>query len=126
MKILIITAFPPNENTAGQDYTRRMIYELLNKNVMVDLIYAEYKNHTITLPSNIKILKQIKPSIFNCLNLLTFHPFFTRRFKKNIVNYINNIASNYDVIYFDFSQVHIYSLYIKHPKKYFMCHDIIL
>lgn len=31
----------------------------------------------------------------------------------------------YDLVYFDFSQVMIYSIFLKHPLKLFMCHDII-
>ena len=42
MKILFITAFPPCQKTAGQDYTRRLILDLIEKGHEVYLIYAEY------------------------------------------------------------------------------------
>ena len=55
MKILFISAFPPNQKTAGQDYTRRLILDLLDKGHTVSIIYAEYPNHPIELPDSIKI-----------------------------------------------------------------------
>lgn len=124
-KILFISAFPPNQKTAGQDYTRRLILDLLDKGHSVSIIYAEYPNHPIELPDSIKIEGIIKPSVLNCIKKLMFHPFFTRRFNKSLLSKIQSIASEFDMLYFDFSQVHIYSLYVDHPCKVLMCHDVI-
>lgn len=125
MKILIVTAFPPNQKTAGQDYTCRMINELLKSGHELSLIYALYPGHNAEVSSKVKIIATIKPSIFNCLKKITYHPFFTRRFEFKILNIINKIKNDFDILYFDFSQVHIYAKYIKHPNKILMCHDII-
>ena len=125
MNILIISAFPPNQKTAGQDYTRRLILDLLSRNHKISLIYAEYPKHDIELPNSVEILATIKPSLKECLRESNFHPFFTKRFNQEIVNLLNSVSKNFDILYFDFSQVHIYSLFIKHPRKILMCHDVI-
>ena len=125
MKILFITAFPPNQKTAGQDYTRRLILDLVDKGNAISLFYTEYPNHLVELPEAIKIEGVIKPSILNCINKFVYHPFFSRRFNKTTLNKIISISHNFDMLYFDFSQVHLYSLFIKHPYKILMCHDII-
>lgn len=125
MKILIITAFPPNQKTAGQDYTRRLILDLLDKGNTISLFYTEYPNHLVELPESIKIEGVTKTSISNCIKNFVYHPFFTRRFNKSTLNKIISISHNFDMLYFDFSQVHLYSLFIKHPCKILMCHDVI-
>lgn len=126
MKILFISAFPPCEKTAGQDYSRRLIIDLIEKGHNVSLIYAEYPNHNVSLPDSVVVLMKIQPSLKNCLIKPCFHPFYTKRFDKEVLNYIESIKNEYDMIYFDFSQVHLYSYYIKHDNKVLMCHDIIL
>ena len=45
MKILFITAFPPCQKTAGQDYTHRLILDLLSKGHEISVVYAEYPSH---------------------------------------------------------------------------------
>ena len=56
---------------------------------------------------------------------MQFHPFFTKRFDFETLGFIQSIAAEYDMLYFDFSQVHLYSLYINHHNKILMCHDVI-
>lgn len=125
MKILIVSAFPPCQKTAGQDYTRRMINSLIKNGYEISLIYSLYPNHLVELPSSVKILKVIKPSFIKCFGKISFHPFFTKRYDKKILNYIKSISEEFDMIYFDFSQVQLYSLYVEHPNKVLMCHDVI-
>lgn len=125
MKILFISAFPPCQKTAGQDYTRRLINEMVLKGYEVSLIYFTYKGHEIEIPDTVKVLNTKKACYSNCLKKIFFHPFFTKRFDIEILNQINKIANSFDMLYFDFSQVHIYSLYIKHENKVLMCHDVI-
>ena len=124
-KLLYITAFPPNQKTAGQDYTRRLILDLLEKGYSVSLMYAAYPCHEVELPDSVEILHVIQPSIKNCFRKLRFHPFFTKRFDEETLHLIRKIAPKFDMIYFDFSQMHLYSLYIDHPCKVLMCHDVI-
>lgn len=123
--ILYVSAFPPNQKTAGQDYSRRLILDLLAKGYKVDLIYAAYPSHEVDLPESVNRVYEITPSLKNCLSKSFMHPFFTKRFDKNAVKIIQKIAKEYDAIYFDFSQVFIYSLFVQHPLKIMMCHDII-
>ena len=124
MKILLITAFPPNQKTAGQDYTRRLILDLLDKGNSVSIIYAEYPTHTPELPREVNVIRTIIPSIRNCIAKLKFHPFFTHRYDKAVLSKIQTVASEFDMLYFDFSQVHLYSLFVDHPCKILMCHDV--
>jgi glycosyltransferase involved in cell wall biosynthesis len=124
-KLLIVTAFPPCQKTAGEDYTRRLIEDLIAKNYKVDLIYSEYAGHAPELPKSVRIIDVIHPTIFNCLKSQKFHPFFTKRFDKRVLKHIQKIADNYDLLYFDFSQVMIYSMFVKHTCKVLMSHDVI-
>lgn len=124
-RILIVSAFPPCSITAGQYYTKRLILDLIRHGHKVDIIYADYPGHTAELPDNVTVVAAIKPSLLNCLRLPYLHPFFTRRFHRKILNTIKRISPDYDLLYFDFSQVHLYSLFVDHPRKILMCHDII-
>ena len=51
-------------------------------------------------------------------------PIFTKRFSDTIAKQLQACAGKYDVLYFDYSQVALYSLIIKHPFKVIRCHDI--
>ena len=124
-KILMITAFPPCQKTAGQDYTRRLLKDLIDRGYCVDLIYAEFPGHVPELPPQVRILKTIKRSKLNCFSNIKYHPIFTRRFDRGVLQFIRKIAPKYDLLYFDFSQVHIYSLYVKHTYKVLMSHDVL-
>lgn len=125
MKILFISAFPPCQKTAGQDYTRRLILDLIEKGHEVSLIYAEYPNHMVELPDSAQILGKIIPNLKNCFSKLAFHPFFTKRFDDEILKLLQSVSSDFDMLYFDFSQVHLYSLFVEQPNKVLMCHDVI-
>ena len=125
MNVLFITAFPPCQKTAGQDYSRRLIFDLSSKGHDISLIYAEYPNHNVEIPESVKILRTITPSIKKCIQKPFFHPFFTKRFDKSTLDYLQTVSNNFDMLYFDFSQVHLYSLFIDHKNKVLMCHDVI-
>ena len=125
MKILFITAFPPCQKTAGQDYTRRLLQDLKKKGHEVSLIYSIYDGHQPELDEKIDIVGTQIPSMKNCILKFCYHPFFTKRFDMKTLNLIQSIKDNYDMLYFDFSQVHIYSKYVRHKNKVLMCHDVI-
>src|SRR5579885_3679046 len=107
-RVLVITAFPPNRLTAGQDYTRTLLEEL-QKDHVIDVITFSYRQHKPDLPDSITIIKNIKVGQFqkikNILSLPTVHPFFSTRFKKSVATHISQISNQYDILYFDFSQV---------------------
>lgn len=124
-RILFVSAFPPNQKTAGQDYSRRLIDDLISRGYHVSLIYANYPKHEIELNKEVEVLGIINPSFGKCISKLHYFPLFSRRFDKGVLRQIQSIAEQFDILYFDYSQVHIYAKYIAHPKKILMCHDII-
>jgi len=127
-KILFVTAFPPNRLTAGQNYTRQLLNDL-SQMYDIDLIYFKYNEHPLELNNNIHVLLAVSNSIWtkaaNILKLLFIHPFFTARFNLSIVRLLKRKSKDYDIVYFDFSQIFVYSLFVNHPHKIMMCHDII-
>lgn len=124
-KILLISAFPPNYKTAGQYFTSKLIDNLVDVSCNIDLICFDYPGHDIETSSEINVLYKEKPKIRNLVNGLPYHPIFTRRFDINLLKNIKEIANSYDILLFNFSQIFIYSLYIQHPYKVFICHDVI-
>lgn len=78
MTILFITAFPPSPKTAGQDYTRRFLDDLVRRGHSVSLVYASYPGHGMEMDGRVKILSCVHPRLKNCLSHPRFHPFFTR------------------------------------------------
>ena len=127
-KILFITAFPPNKKTAGQNFSRQLISKL-SKFSKVDLFYFSYKEHQLNknLESN-KIIKIKNNGLRKILNVLLypfFHPFFTSRFGLTLLFKLIKERNNYDILIFDFSQVQIYSYFLKHSNKIHICHDVI-
>lgn len=124
-KILFISAFPPNQKTAGQDYSRRLIDDLVSKGYQVSLIYANYPKHEVEVNEEVDIIGTINPTLGKCIRRPQYFPLFSRRFDINILKEIQSMADQFDVLYFDYSQVHVYSQYIEHPNKILMCHDII-
>jgi hypothetical protein len=128
-KFLFITAFPVNNRTAGQNYTKNLIKEL-SDNYLIDIINFEYEEHENTqFSNNIQYIKKVKNSkltkLLNIIKVPFIHPFFTSRFSLKILLYILNNRNKYDYIYFDFSQSFLYSLFIKNKDKFLMTHDII-
>lgn len=129
-KVLFISAFPPNNKTAGQNYSFNLI-ENLSENNKVDVVYWNYDKHSVCSVSNtnIRFLKHYDiNSHFNTIIwsiLCGIFPFFTIRFNISALKYIRDISHKYDVLYFDFSQVFIYSIFVTHPYKVMMCHDVI-
>jgi hypothetical protein len=123
-KLLFITAFPPNHKSGGQTFSLNLLNDL-SKNFLVDLIYFEYKNHSIESNLPVNSIKSFKANNLNCLSKFTMHPIFTRRFNKNILKYLVDIAPRYDILFFDYSQVSLYSVFINHPYKVIRIHDVL-
>lgn len=124
-KLLFITAIPPGNKGGGELVTLKTIESLSNKYI-IDLIYFTYPNHNSLADSYVNKSLSFKPSYKNCLNKIFYFPLFTRRFSTEIYNYLKSISTNYDVLFFDYSQTAIYSLFIQHPYKIIRCHDVIL
>jgi glycosyltransferase involved in cell wall biosynthesis len=127
-KILFITAFPSNKKTAGQNFSRQLISKL-SKSSNIDLLYFSYKEHQ--LDKNLEVNKVIKiknnglRKILNVLLYPFFHPFFISRFSWTLLFTLIKKRKNYDMLIFDFTQVQIYSYFLKHSNKIHICHDVI-
>ena len=128
MKILLISAFPPSNKTAGQNYTSQLLTDMSRDN-HIDLFYWEYPGHQAIIPATVKVINNIcltkGGKILNAICAFFLFPLFTVRFDWKTCRKLRRIAHNYDIIYFDFSQIFLYSLFIKHPCKVLMCHDVI-
>lgn len=131
-KILILTAYPLNNRTAGQNYTSHLVNDLASQQHQVDIIYWLYSGHENIMPllDNVHFLTYYSPNaryktIWWSITLFLF-PLFTVRFNWKALRYVRSIAHQYDIIYFDFSQTFVYSLFISHPYKVLMCHDVII
>ena len=125
-RILFITAFPPNNQTAGQNYTRLLLNDISADN-RVDVIYFKYRTHAIDIDKSL-VIEEVDLSLPLKIAAILMFPFifplFVKRFKLRLLFYIRKIKNNYDILYFDFSQVCIYSLFIKHHCKMLMIHDV--
>ena len=53
LKILFITAFPPNTKTAGQNYSRQLL-EDLSSDCDIEVCYWGYPEHNVELSEKIK------------------------------------------------------------------------
>lgn len=92
--ILMITAFPPCSRTAGQNYTKRVIEELVRSDYDVSLISFEYPGHAMEVPDTVHILKVCRPNMLNCIKHITYHPFFTKRYDSKLIRYIQKILQS--------------------------------
>lgn len=128
--IFFLTAFPPNEQTAGQNYTRQLLNQL-PENINIDLAYFNYRNHISTIKKRVNIINHeislsIIGRIFNSLLLFIFHPLFTNRFNLPVAIRLFPKMKKADLLYFDFSQTFLYALLVPNKKKILMIHDVIL
>lgn len=125
-----MAAFPPGGDTAGQNFSR-MLIEKLSISFDIDVIYFRNKNmgSWINSEPNVSIVREISitnfKKILNCLKVPFLYPLFSARFRLSVLFYIRRTQRDYDYIYFDFSQVFIYSLFIHKCKKLLMAHDVI-
>lgn len=124
MKLLLyITAFPPNSRSGGQSFSLNALKDL-SKKFIVDLIYFSYPGHECEAGEYVRHIKVFNASLTNCFSHPLVYPLYTKRFNKSILEYINSVARNYDVIYFDYTQTAFYALYVKHQNIIVRCHDI--
>jgi len=130
-RILVITAFSPSTYSAGQNYTRQAI-EYLCGFSKVDLVYFSYQNQGYEFANpNFRLLDCIHfnflHKLINMIFCIPFHPILSNRFSWFTLVRLKKISrqNQYDLIYFDFSQVFIYSLFFNN-KKVLMTHDLMI
>lgn len=124
--LLYLTAFPPCQKTGGQAFSVNAINELSQK-YEITLLYFSYPGHDceIQAGTQIKAVEEIAVRKFDFIHHFWIHPIFTRRFNRTFLHRLRKIAKKYDIIYFDFSQVALYSLFINHPHKVLRMHDVL-
>ena len=131
-KILLITPFVPSNIGAGVNYTKSFIEDISRDNeVNIVLFKGKYENSYVPCNSNVKVLKEIRISLFrkfvNVCFLFFLFPLFTAKFNVFILFYLKYIIKKgrYDIVYFDFSQMFLYAKLLRHKKKILMSHDVI-
>lgn len=129
-KILFICPFSMQKHHAGVVYTRQLLAKL-SEQCHIDLIYFHYKGDQEYVPcENVNVVRKVEINrlykIMGTLSLLWVFPLFTARFSWKVCRYIRSLVAqnDYDFVYFDFSQSFAYSLFIKHPHKILMAHDV--
>jgi glycosyltransferase involved in cell wall biosynthesis len=130
-RLLLITAFTPSRSTAGQHYTLNLLQDVSSR-YQVDVVYFKYKDEEyVAANDNIHVLEGYSLTAFDRLKNYLQHPFihpvFSSRFNYAILQKLKDLIqkNNYDILYFDFSQVFIYSEFIDHPYKILMAHDVL-
>ena len=129
-KILFINAFVPCNATAGQAYSERLISQLRDDGNHIDT-YSYYNDYqdprlSVNYDSFIKLTEvNLLFRLFCCLITFFIHPVYSSRFSFFHMLELRRIAGDYDCLYFDFSQIFIYSLFISHPNKVLMAHDVV-
>lgn len=131
-KILYITPFVPSERDAGTNFSKQLIEKIAEKN-RIDLFYFKYSEDDIYKASNpnINVLTYVSNNkvykIFNAFLYPILFPLFTVRFNWFVLLtlYRKVCKTNYDIIYFDFSQTFLYAKFLKCSSKVLMSHDVI-
>ena len=124
-RLLYITAYPPDYKSGGQVFSCNAIKDL-SKKYEIDLIFFDYPNQRPASDLPVKITKNFKPSLWNCMIRPQYFPIFTKRFSGKILRYLNQIAGQYDVLFFDHLQAAFYVKYVNHDFKAVRCHDIMV
>lgn len=123
MNILLISAFPPSLDTAGQAFTYRLIEKLSLFHKVDCISFSEFSGkhkNFIGKTYSINFLTRLVGILF----FPFLHPIFSSRFSLRKAIHLNKYSKNYDLIIFNFSQVFIYSIFVI-EKKIFICHDVI-
>lgn len=128
--ILLVTAYPVNNLTAGQGNINIIADALIAKGYNVSLVCFSYPGHTIERKERFKeilFISQRRPQRYVYMMMLCFFfPLYTSRFSFRALKFINARANTSSLIYLDYSQVYIYSFFIKAKDKICMfAHDVI-
>lgn len=131
-RLLFVTPFTPDNQGVGVSYTSQLLKELA-KTCLIDLVYFRYAVDIPYRPpvDNIRVIREKfisgKDKIKSLLHSPFLFPLFTARYNKEVCQYLKDriAKTNYDFVYFDFSQTFCYAKYINHPNKILMAHDVI-
>lgn len=129
--ILIVTAYPVNNLTAGQGNMNMIADELIASGYSISLVCFSYPNHFIERPQRFKevlYINQKRPQRFLYAMLFGFFfPLYTVRFSLRALKFIKKRAVGASLIYLDYSQVFLYALFLKkvRQKICMFAHDVI-
>lgn len=131
-KILYITAFVPEQGSAGEKFSKQLL-ELLSASAKVDLVYFKYShnNNFYTASRNLEVVKIFRNSLLiKIINILLYpfvFPLFSARFNILRLLSLKKIVrqGNYDTLVFDFSQTFLFASFFKSANKVLISHDII-
>jgi len=128
--MLLITAFEPSFSTGGQMFTYHLIESLKDKYI-IDLIYFTNEKKYLKIKYDVRQSTGVHVSKINKLVNWAlcpyFHPIFSGRFSWRRLFMIKamNRKEKYDILFFDFSQTHLYSHYFKKSNTLVTCHDVL-
>ena len=119
-KVLFLTAFLPNAAAAAEKNSMILIKELSDY-FDVDVVYFKYKDQKDYIPEaeNIRVLRVIgnstKFKLLNALRYPIYHPMFTIRYNKKILNWLQKEVenNNYSAIVYEHNQMFIYAKKLK-------------
>lgn len=129
--ILLVTAYPVNNITAGQGNLNIIVDELIEKGYTLSLICFSYPNHNIERKERFKEILYINQSrlqrFLYALLLGFFFPLYTVRFSLRALWFIKKRSKNANLIYLDYSQVFLYALFLKKDRQKIcmFAHDVI-
>ena len=132
-KILLFTAFVPNESGAAEKNTMLMVNDL-SKHFNIDIAYFKYRwQDNYTEPNDfVKVINVFEinsiSKIINCFCHPFTHPLFSVRFNRNINCWLQQTVNNntYDAIIFEHSQLFMFAKTIKtNAKCILFSHDVI-
>lgn len=129
--ILIVTAYPVNNLTAGQGNINIITDDLIAKGYNVSLVCFSYPEHAIERKERFKeilYINQGRPQRYLYMLLLAFFfPLYTARFSLRALQFIRAREKTSSLIYLDYAQVYIYAMFIQDRSKICMfAHDVIL
>lgn len=131
-KVLIFTAFVPNEAAAGEKNSLLMIKDL-SQYFDVDIAYFKYGWQDEYKPKgdNVKVLKVFKNSleikVMNAIMHPFFYPIFTIRYNRSIKKWLQKQVDKeeYTAIVFEHSQMLLYARRLKtQALKILFSHDV--
>jgi glycosyltransferase involved in cell wall biosynthesis len=129
-KILLITAFMPSRFSGGAIFTLNLLNDLSRDYYIDVLVITREKIKSIqNYEKNITVIYINKFWVlFKIVFFFFLNPLFINRFSLKILLYIKKCIkqNNYDLIYFDYSQVFLYSLFFKLSNKVLNYHDVIV
>ncbi len=129
--ILVVTAYPVNNLTAGQGNINIITDEFLKRGYSISLVCFSYPNHSIERPERfeeILYINQNRPQRFlYAILFFFFFPLYTVRFSFRALRFIKKRADKASLIYLDYSQVFLYALFMQkvRQKICMVAHDVI-